>query len=53
MLNKLTTLQVIQNKLLEGYETMYLYIEDSLVTIQLQLMLRNCCRQWQLMKVMR
>ena len=29
MLNKLTTLQVIQNKLLEGYETMYLYIEDS------------------------
>lgn len=29
MKNKLTTLQVIQNKLLEGYETMYLYIEDS------------------------
>lgn len=29
MLNKLTTLQIIQNKLLEGYETMYLYIEDS------------------------
>ena len=25
----LTTLQHIQNKLLEGYETMYLYIEDS------------------------
>tara|TARA_B100000131_G_scaffold57140_1_gene52430 strand:- start:158 stop:583 length:426 start_codon:yes stop_codon:yes gene_type:complete len=29
MLNKLTTLQVIENKLSEGYETMYLYIEDS------------------------
>ena len=29
MKNKLTTLQVIQNKLLEGFETMYLYIEDS------------------------
>ena len=25
----LTTLQHIQNKLIEGYETMYLYIEDS------------------------
>ena len=29
MLNKLTTLQVIENKLSDGYETMYLYIEDS------------------------
>ena len=29
MLNKLTTLQLIQNKLLEGFETMYLYIEED------------------------
>ena len=29
MYMKLTTLQVIENKLSEGYETMYLYIEDS------------------------
>ena len=29
MKNKLSTLQVIQNKLLEGCETMNLYIEDS------------------------
>ena len=29
MKNTLTTLQIIENKLSEGYETMYLYIEDS------------------------
>ena len=29
MLNKLTTLQLVQNKLLEGFETMYLYIEED------------------------
>ena len=29
MYMKLTTLQVIENKLSEGYETMHLYIEDS------------------------
>lgn len=29
MLNTLTTLQKIENKLSDGYETMHLYIEDS------------------------